>query len=82
MREHRLSAEPTHSVWDRDLEPRLAIAPGDVVRMECVDASGLAGIGLGKVVAELDRVAAGGGLRVELLDVGVQLGLRRDSGVW
>ena len=40
MREHRLSAEPTHSVWDRDLEPRLAIAPGDVVRMECVDASG------------------------------------------
>lgn len=40
MREHRLSAEPTHSVWDRRLEPRLKIAPGDEVQIECVDASG------------------------------------------
>jgi acetamidase/formamidase len=40
MTEHRLSAEPTHSLWDRTLEPRLRIAPGDEVRFECVDASG------------------------------------------
>jgi len=40
MKEHSLSAEPTHSVWDRDLQPRLVVAPGDVVHMECVDASG------------------------------------------
>lgn len=38
--EHTLGAEPTHSVWDRTMEPRLRIAPGDVVHMECVDASG------------------------------------------
>lgn len=40
MREHELKAEPTHSVWDRSLEPRLRIEPGDEVRIECVDASG------------------------------------------
>ena len=40
MAEHTLSAVPTHSRWDRSLPPRLAIAPGDVVRMECVDSSG------------------------------------------
>ena len=40
MSEHALSAEPTHSVWDRGLAPRLRIAPGDEVRFECVDASG------------------------------------------
>jgi acetamidase/formamidase len=37
---HRLSAEPTHSVWDRSLTPRLHIASGDEVYFECVDASG------------------------------------------
>jgi acetamidase/formamidase len=37
---HTLSAEPTHSVWDRSLSPRLRIAPGDDVAYECVDASG------------------------------------------
>jgi acetamidase/formamidase len=37
---HRLTAEPTHSVWDRGLAPRLAIAPGDTVEIQCVDASG------------------------------------------
>jgi acetamidase/formamidase len=37
---HRLDAEPTHSVWDRSLEPRLRIAPGDEVQIACVDASG------------------------------------------
>jgi acetamidase/formamidase len=38
--EHTLSAEPTHSVWDRSLEPRLRVASGDEVQFECVDASG------------------------------------------
>ncbi|HVC47647.1 MAG TPA: acetamidase/formamidase family protein [Terracidiphilus sp.] len=40
MREHSLSSGPTHSVWDRALEPRLRIEPGDEVQIECVDASG------------------------------------------
>ncbi len=40
MTEHVLSAEPTHSVWDRTLQPRLHIASGDEVQIECVDASG------------------------------------------
>jgi len=40
MSEHTLSAQPTHSVWDRSLRPRLHIAPGDEVQIECVDASG------------------------------------------
>jgi acetamidase/formamidase len=38
--EHSVNAEPTHSVWDRKLEPRLRISSGDEVRFECVDASG------------------------------------------
>jgi acetamidase/formamidase len=40
MTEHILSAEPTHSRWNRDLAGRLRIASGDVVHMECVDSSG------------------------------------------
>jgi acetamidase/formamidase len=40
MSEHVLCAEPTHSVWDRSLKPRLRIEPGDEVQIECVDASG------------------------------------------
>jgi acetamidase/formamidase len=40
MTEHTIAAEPTHSVWDRSLEPRLRIEPGDEVQIECVDASG------------------------------------------
>lgn len=40
MMEHTLAAEPTHSVWDRSLKPRLHIHPGDEVQIECVDASG------------------------------------------
>ncbi len=40
MREHQLAAEPTHSVWNRDLPARLVIEPGDTVHMECTDASG------------------------------------------
>ncbi|MBB6142081.1 acetamidase/formamidase [Silvibacterium bohemicum] len=39
MSEHSLSAGPTHSRWNRNLEPRLEIASGDTVHMECVDAS-------------------------------------------
>lgn len=40
MAEHVLSAEPTHSRWNRALPPRLRIASGDTVHLECVDASG------------------------------------------
>ena len=40
MSEHTLSANPTHSVWDRSLQPRIHVAPGDEVQIECVDASG------------------------------------------
>jgi len=40
MSEHFLSAEPTHSVWDRSLAPRLHIASRDVVHVSCQDASG------------------------------------------
>jgi acetamidase/formamidase len=40
MSEYRLNSTPTHSVWDRSLEPRLRIAPGDQIQFECVDASG------------------------------------------
>lgn len=40
MADHSLSAEPTHSRWNRALAPRLRIASGDTVHMECVDSSG------------------------------------------
>ena len=40
MSEHFLPSEPTHSVWDRSHEPRLRIAPHDVVHVYCKDASG------------------------------------------
>src|ERR1700737_743135 len=40
MTTHVLPANPTHSRWNRSLPPRLSIAPGDTVRMECVDSSG------------------------------------------
>ena len=40
MSEYTLSADPTHSVWDRSLKPRLHIEPGDEVQIECEDASG------------------------------------------
>jgi acetamidase/formamidase len=40
MTEHLLSVEPTHSMWDRSLLPRLRIEPGDEVAFGCVDASG------------------------------------------
>jgi len=40
MAEHSLNAEPTHSRWNRALPPRLRVASGDTVHMECVDSSG------------------------------------------
>ena len=40
MAEHRLTAEPTHSRWNRALPPRLTISSGDTVHMSCLDASG------------------------------------------
>ena len=58
MTEHALSAEPTHSVWDRSLPPRLRIEPGDEVQIECVDASGgqvHAGHDHGASISRIDR---------------------------
>jgi acetamidase/formamidase len=40
MAEHVLSAEPTHSRWNRGLRPRISIASGDTVHLGCVDSSG------------------------------------------
>jgi len=40
MADHAVTAEPTHSCWNRALKPRLHVAPGDIVHMECVDSSG------------------------------------------
>ena len=40
MTTHVLSANPTHSRWNRSLAPRLSIASGDTVHIECVDSSG------------------------------------------
>lgn len=40
MAEHSLGAEPTHSLWNRALKPRLRVAAGDTVHLECVDSSG------------------------------------------
>ena len=40
MAEHSLPAMPTHSRWNRDLQPRREIAAGDTVHFACLDASG------------------------------------------
>jgi acetamidase/formamidase len=40
MATHSLSAEPIHSRWNRNLEPRIEIASGDMVHMECLDSTG------------------------------------------
>jgi len=37
---HALSAEPTHSRWNRALPPRLTVASGDTVHLDCLDSSG------------------------------------------
>jgi acetamidase/formamidase len=55
MREHSLSAGPTHSVWDRALSPRLRIEPGDEVEVECTDSSG-GQINLGMTTSEFLRI--------------------------
>jgi acetamidase/formamidase len=55
MAEHFLSAEPTHSRWNRALPPRLAIAADDTVRLECVDSSG-AQVRPGMSVAEFVKI--------------------------
>ena len=55
MAEHSLSAEPIHSRWNRDLPPRLRIAPGDTVHLECQDASGLQ-VRPGMTVAEYQTI--------------------------
>src|SRR5271163_3466336 len=55
MPEHNLSAEPIHSRWNRDLKPRLVIAPGDTVHLECHDASG-AQVRPGMTVAEYLKI--------------------------
>lgn len=55
MSEHRLSSNPTHSVWDRSLQSRLHVAPGDEVQIECVDASG-GQVAAGMTVAEYLKI--------------------------
>jgi acetamidase/formamidase len=40
MANHVLTALPTHSRWNRALEPRLLIAPDDTVHLESLDSSG------------------------------------------
>jgi acetamidase/formamidase len=58
MAEHVLTAEPTHSRWDRALPPRIVIAPGDTVHMECQDSSG-AQVRPGMNVAEFLQIDRG-----------------------
>ncbi len=58
MAEHSLSAEPIHSRWNRALPPRLRIAPGDTVHLECLDASG-AQVHPGTTVAEFVAIDRG-----------------------
>jgi acetamidase/formamidase len=58
MAEHSLSAEPTHSRWNHALAPRLTIAPGDTVHLECVDSSG-AQVRPGMTLAEFLNIDRG-----------------------
>ena len=37
---YELCAEPTHSVWNCALRPRLVVSDGSIVELECLDASG------------------------------------------
>jgi acetamidase/formamidase len=55
MPEHALSAEPIHSRWNRNLKPRLVVAPGDTVHLECQDASG-AQVRPGMTVSEYMKI--------------------------
>ena len=58
MAEHSLSAQPTHSRWNRALGPRLMVYPGDTVHLECVDSSG-AQVRNGMTVAEFLQIDRG-----------------------
>ncbi|MGA2103437.1 MAG: acetamidase/formamidase family protein [Candidatus Sulfotelmatobacter sp.] len=58
MAKHSLPAAPTHSRWNRALSPRLSIARGDIVHLECVDSSG-AQVRPGMTVAEFLRIDRG-----------------------
>jgi acetamidase/formamidase len=58
MADQALSALPTHSRWNRSLAPRLRIAPGDTVHLECVDSSG-AQVKPGMTVAEFLTIDRG-----------------------
>ena len=40
MTEHYLDDNVTHAFWDQSIEPRLEIAPGDTVVIECQEATG------------------------------------------
>jgi acetamidase/formamidase len=82
MREHLLSAEPTHSRWNAELPARLTVEPGDVVRFECQDSSGaqvrpgmtaaeFTGIDRGKIHALTGPVAIHGAAVGDVLEVNV-----------
>lgn len=58
MADHAITALPTHSRWNRLLAPRLRIAPGDTVHLECVDSSG-AQVKPGMTVAEFLTIDRG-----------------------
>jgi acetamidase/formamidase len=75
MAEHSLSADPTHSRWNRRLAPRLSVLPGDTVHLSCHDASG-AQVRPGMTLAEYlaidrDRIHA---LTGPILIEGAELG--------
>src|SRR5258706_9112351 len=55
MADFSLSAQPTHSRWSRALNPRLRVASGDMVRVECLDSSG-AQAHSGMTVAEFLKI--------------------------
>ena len=55
MAEHFLSADPTHSRWNRALAPHLTIDSGDTIHLECHDASG-AQIRPGMTVEEFAQI--------------------------
>ena len=82
MAEHRLNAEPTHSRWNADMEPRLVVESGDTVAFECQDSSGdqvkpgmtleeFGGIDRGKIHALTGPVAVHGAMPGDVLQVDV-----------
>jgi acetamidase/formamidase len=85
MPEHCLAAEPVHSRWNRALQPRIHIASGDVVHLQCLDSSGaqvhsqttlgeFLAIDRGRIHALtgpifVDRAQPGDVLQIDVLDV-------------